>query len=197
MQANLCKTMIAGLALLALAGSPTVQAEPEGKTGGIDLAWDWLPASADAFLDGAVGDMCRGGTYELSAQELFALFPVLAQAQGLSEDVHGMMAADECGSWCTCGACLVIQGQVACAACYACCGEGYVCNSDCKSSIAEQAVTSSCDCSPVGNATAIRTPSQDLKTPEALEPQRGVWEIPLLSVDATVSHLSKAWHLFG
>lgn len=151
--ANILRAAVAGLALLTLAGAQHAVAEP---TESVELSWDWLPTSADAFLDGAVGNQCQGGTYALTQTELEDLFPLLATSHTASKvNLALLSAVSGCTKHCTCGACLVIDGQVACTACYACCDPGDKCDSDCSSDIAHQIVTSSCDCipQPPGNGT--------------------------------------------
>lgn len=187
---NMCKTTIVSLAFVALIGSPTTQAEQGVNTGSIELSWNWLPASADAFLDGAVGNMCSGGTYELNEQQLAELFPMLTEAQGAGAQFRGLTAAAGCEKQCTCGACLVISGQVACAACYACCAPNDTCDSNCASDIANQIVTSSCDCIPEGNTTRLNPPVKVITQSAALE--YGEAAGLLQAVEAPLASFSRA-----
>jgi hypothetical protein len=152
---NALKTTVAGLALLALAGAQhavaqSAQGEP---TDSLTLSWNWAPSSVDDFLNGVVGNQCQGGTNQIDQGTLEQLFPLLVkQGNAGNVDFKLLSAVGGCDKHCTCGACLVIDGQVACTACYACCDPGDKCDSDCSSDLANQIVKSSCDCIP-GNKT--------------------------------------------
>src|SRR5687768_12663103 len=103
MKTNLLKTGLAGLALVPFLGVPTAMAEESQTYQSGQVTWDWLPTSADGFLNGAVGNVCSGGTYEMSEDELVELFPVLGQ---VDEQSHVIRMAAGCANNCSCGGCI-------------------------------------------------------------------------------------------
>lgn len=172
---NIRRTAIACLALVALAGAPGAAAEQEPTPQSLELTWDWLPASADAFLDGIVGNMCSGGTYELGEQELQAVFPVLAEAQGKLGEFERVAGVQGCAKLCTCGTCLVLAGAVACMGCYACCTADEDCELDCDPDPKGVTWSGDCRCVPRPDSIKIRDP------PAGPEPGPAVLELDALA----------------
>ena len=142
---------------------PTTAAAGSTGSDSTIVSWTWTPASLDAFADGAVGDSCEKTAYMLTQEDLRKLFPALGPeptTTGGGKVGEGVVdGAVTCEGSCTCGACIVVNGQVACTACFACCGAGKDCQSDCSSNLKDLEVTSSCDCveppGPSNNTTRI------------------------------------------
>lgn len=147
------------LALVAVAGLSlgfATASSPENPSGVSINTKEWTRSmDLDDFAGVVLGGTCSGK--QLTGEELREVFPemksggpvTLVASQKALDLVRAPQAKQtnsECSN-CTCGACIVVNGQIACTACYACCQpEAPICDATCSSDLAHQIVTSHCGC---------------------------------------------------